>query len=179
VHSLPTAALALHQFAPVQSGPVEPHLQVPAFWRSPAVFPQTSESVQRALSPADKLHIWFGVQTGAVGSVAELPHVKRDALIWIPSPCAAVASAGLKHLTLSSFEDGRVSQCWFAAHSVPPQLHLKSPFCVDPSWFVQSCRKPHFAPAANELLQKFAPLQSSPSQSQSPLFSVWPSVCPQ
>jgi hypothetical protein len=148
VHSLPADALVLHQFAPEQVTP-EPHSHVPGFSRSPVVFPHVLEAVQRSGKFAsDRSHIWFSVQTGAFGSVAavvassscESPHVKRDVLITIPSPCAVVASAGLKHLTLGSIDSGRLSQCWLAPHSVPPQLHLVFPFCVDPSWLAQSAR---------------------------------------
>jgi hypothetical protein len=136
----------LHQFEPEQV--TAPHSHVPGFCRSPAVFPHTAEVVQREPKAAFKSHIWFSVHTSAVGSVAgvlassscESPQVKRDELITIPSPSAVVASAGLKHLTLGSIDSGRLSQCWLAPHSVPPQLHLVFPFCVDPFWLAQSGR---------------------------------------
>jgi hypothetical protein len=44
---------------------------------------------------------------------------------------------------------------------------------------VHGGKYPHLSPVASSVLQKFAPVHDSPPQSQSPLFSVEPSVLPQ
>jgi hypothetical protein len=72
-----------------------------------------------------------------------------------------------------------VSQYVDAGHSVPLQVQRYAPFCVDPSVLVQVCKKPHRDPLSRAALQKFAPVQASPPQSQAPLFSEVPSVCSQ
>jgi hypothetical protein len=109
-HLLPVAPFLLHQFSPVQVGPLFPQMQLASFFLSPLSFAHRPEFWHLFPELAAKLQVWFGVQTGAVGSEALTPQVTRSLFTVVPLPWLAEASLGFTHRMFGSLDAVRVSQ---------------------------------------------------------------------